>query len=439
MATLVSIDTSTLLWENLEYARLQVRVKNQSYIRLEKKLWINEQIWNILIEEEPPACHEGRHTQSWYGDSSDSVSSSKTFIEETIFSSKSCEEEARSGSKEELRSEGEEDGGKAVEEGEEGAHKTNLFFKIIADKDSPDQSIDCISCMKEDRIGQVACRGADLDVNPDQGRSPICNSYSTHAELAKVVVELESFNSQGTPALYVGQGRKVEAQCLVAHIPCETQIGKKDVGLCTLQEAPRSENANENIKSMSCRGGKQEEKREEVQTGEREVSGLGNQGMEIESPLKERVDECHTEEFDEALKGVMVGGLKPIAFGEEGAAAGSNLMLSPRWRMIEGLSEVGASTSNPRRSVRINARITKAGASSNHRHGMSSVSISDGDFVNCNTRNCDPPKLWEIGKQAGLYCTKDEDEVVKEYMCLEERDLVFLQSYEEGKQKDQSC
>jgi len=113
--------------------------------------------------------------------------------------------------------------------------------------------------------------------------------------------------------------------------------------------------------------------------------------------------------------------------------------------MIEGLSEVGASTSNPRRSVRINARVTKAGASSNHRHGMSSMSISDGDFVNCNTRNCDPgnmvdpPKLWEIGKQAGLYCTKDEDEVVKEYMCLEERDLEFLQSYEEGKKKDQSC
>ncbi|KAL9277340.1 hypothetical protein ACSQ67_025093 [Phaseolus vulgaris] len=101
--------------------------------------------------------------------------------------------------------------------------------------------------------------------------------------------------------------------------------------------------------------------------------------METESPLKERVDECHgTEEFDEALKGVMGGGSKPIAFGEEGAVAGSNLMLSPRWRMIEGLSEVGASTSNPRRSVRINARVTKVGASSNHRHGMSSASISMG-------------------------------------------------------------
>ena len=247
------------------------------------------------------------------------MSSSETFIEETIFSSKSCEEEVRSGSKEEHRSEGEEDGGKAVEEGDEGAHKTKLFFKSIADKDSPDQSIDCTSCMEEDRIGQVACQGADLDVNPDQGRSPICSSYSIHAELAKVVVKLESFNSQGTPALSVGQGRKEEAQCLVAHIPCETQSRKKDVGPRTMQEAPRSENANENIKSVSYRGGKQEEECEEVQTGEREVSGLGNQGMETESPLKERVDECHgTEEFDEALKGVMVGGSKPIAFGDEG-------------------------------------------------------------------------------------------------------------------------
>ncbi|KAL9276170.1 hypothetical protein ACSQ67_026286 [Phaseolus vulgaris] len=129
------------------------------------------------------------------------------------------------------------------------------------------------------------------------------SSYSTHDELAKVVVELESFNSQVDPRSLVGQGRKVEAQCLVAHIPCETQFGKKDVGPRTMREAPRSKNANENIKSVSRRGGKQEEEREEVQTGEREVSGLGNQGMEIESPLKERVDECHgTEEFDEALK-----------------------------------------------------------------------------------------------------------------------------------------
>jgi len=39
----------------------------------------------------------------------------------------------------------------------------------------------------------------------------------------------------------------------------------------------------------------------------------------------------------------------------------------------------------------------------------------------------------------GLICRRDEDEVVKEYMSLEERDLEFLQSYKEGKKKNHLC
>jgi len=101
------------------------------------------------------------------------VSSSGTFVEETVFSSKSCEEEVRSVFREELRSKGEEEGGKVEEGGEQGAHKTNLSLKVSGDKGNSNQRIGCTSCTKEERIGQEACQGVDLDVNPNQGRTPL--------------------------------------------------------------------------------------------------------------------------------------------------------------------------------------------------------------------------------------------------------------------------
>ncbi|XP_068474729.1 uncharacterized protein [Phaseolus vulgaris] len=50
-ATLVSIDTSTLLLENLEYARLQVRSRYSCNTRLVKSIEINIHTCSILIEE----------------------------------------------------------------------------------------------------------------------------------------------------------------------------------------------------------------------------------------------------------------------------------------------------------------------------------------------------------------------------------------------------
>jgi len=220
-----------------------------------------------------------------------------------------------------------------------------------------------------------------------------------------VVVEIESNNPHGDPAPFLGQERNVEAHCHVVRIPCGTQPGKIDVGLCTLQEVPRCENANENTNLGSPRRGKKVEEREVDQTGVSEVSGPGNPGMENDPLLMERVDGClGMEEFDEVIRGITYGIPKPIVLGEEGASAGSRLMLSPRRHKFKGLSELGDFSSNLRRSVRINAHIAQVGVSTHHRHGTSSDSISDGDFINCNSRHCepgnmvDPPKLWEIGK-----------------------------------------
>ena len=70
---------------------------------------------------------------------------------------------------------------------------------------------------------------------------------------------------------------------------------------------------------------------------------------------------------------------------------------------------------------------------------MPVVSLSDGDIDNCNLRLREsdsleePVKLWEISRKVGITCRKDEQEVVQEYSCLEERDLKTMRCVEEGK------
>jgi len=96
VATLVSIGKSTMLWENLEYARLQVCLLKSCNARLAKDMQINDQMYSIYIEEEYPIKNGGQCKCTYnYFASSDSVSSLETYVEETIFYEKSCEEEVR--------------------------------------------------------------------------------------------------------------------------------------------------------------------------------------------------------------------------------------------------------------------------------------------------------------------------------------------------------
>jgi len=68
---------------------------------------------------------------------------------------------------------------------------------------------------------------------------------------------------------------------------------------------------------------------------------------------------------------------------------------------------------------------------------MSSVSLSDGDIDNCNSRlrdtisPADPSKLWEISRRVGIFCKGDDQEVENEYVCMEARDVEFLKNVEE--------
>jgi len=93
-----------------------------------KNMRINDYTYNIVMEEEPPSGYDGNCKCNLY-DSSDSISSSETYIEESLLSVKSCEEELRQWGGECSRSKGVEDDGQPEAGSTEGAHTTKTFFK----------------------------------------------------------------------------------------------------------------------------------------------------------------------------------------------------------------------------------------------------------------------------------------------------------------------
>jgi len=94
-AKLISINKSTLMWEKLEFARLQVRLENHRYVRLVKEMRINEHMLSILLKEDHSVSTIDYCKGHFYNhDSSNSVSSSETYVEESSFSERSGEEES---------------------------------------------------------------------------------------------------------------------------------------------------------------------------------------------------------------------------------------------------------------------------------------------------------------------------------------------------------
>jgi len=83
-----------LTWENLEFTRLKVRVENNRIIREARTIRINNQNIKVSLEEEFPvtaaaSCKGSRCSF----DSSNSVTSTETYVEESTFSVKSDEVE----------------------------------------------------------------------------------------------------------------------------------------------------------------------------------------------------------------------------------------------------------------------------------------------------------------------------------------------------------
>jgi len=87
VATLVEVDEATLEWECLEYARIRVRVLQSTKAEMSKGFRINGVVYNInIVEEVEP--HGGAESVCKcalnHYSSSDSVSSTKSFVENTF-------------------------------------------------------------------------------------------------------------------------------------------------------------------------------------------------------------------------------------------------------------------------------------------------------------------------------------------------------------------
>jgi len=89
VATLVEVDEATSSWDRLEYARLRVRLLHSAKADMSKGFRINGVVYNINIMEEAATIVEGKpicKCTFYHESSSDSVSLTETFVENTIFS-----------------------------------------------------------------------------------------------------------------------------------------------------------------------------------------------------------------------------------------------------------------------------------------------------------------------------------------------------------------
>jgi len=99
------------------------------------KIRINDQTLNIFIEEEHPVAIAGHCKGSHCNcDSSDSISSTETYVEESTFSVKSDEEECDSRAKEERQSKGKVVGGGKEEGGQ--VQRSNVRFGELSAENS---------------------------------------------------------------------------------------------------------------------------------------------------------------------------------------------------------------------------------------------------------------------------------------------------------------
>ncbi len=198
-ATMVAIDKSTLIWEVLEYARLLVRVQNLGSVRMMRRVKINKHVCSIYIEEEVNGSVGGGCNGNQFTDeSSDSVSSSETYVEDTDCSAKSGEEKVRRRAGKDRWTEGG-DGGK---EDLGDTQKSNDRSKGCRSKSADHQGKGEFSFTEEERLDQNVC-----DILPDLAYEG-CDSNPKLADLAKMVVDIECLSNQKAISQELGRVNK---------------------------------------------------------------------------------------------------------------------------------------------------------------------------------------------------------------------------------------
>jgi len=446
IATLIDIDDATLMWENLEFARLKVRIENNRFIRVARKFRINDQNISVYIEEEHPVVLAGQCKDSHrIFDSSDSITSTETYVEESTFSVKSYEEGGVGRNIERSQTKGKVIGGGGEDVGQ--VQRLNVRLGEL--------SAGLRSCQEKCGKPYEESQRQKLYEEPDFGNAAIqaykrslC-SYPAHAELARLVVDVESRYNQDMFVRGLGQGRK-EAQEVVLQTGMEVGLSGSRPGNFLSDLGPEME--------TSCRiGGSQGGARGEGKNASQEQwnnmnavkEGSRNIYLKLESAQKKKPMEqdgaqagnVSSENQDDVL-GIEThrkrGGLL-LGSGEGGGHEERGTTTTQRRRKIKGLVDLEGSKSHPRRSVRIRNKCPQNALSFLSRQGMPTVSLSDGDIDNCNLRLREPDspeepiKLWDISRKVGIRCRKDEQEVIQEFSSLEERDLKTMSCVEEGK------
>jgi len=145
-------------------------------------------------------------------------------VEETALSTKSCEEGEKSGFREVFRLDGEEDGGETAVDGVQSPYKTKTPLMESSSKSKTCQKTAPNPFMNKESTGQKGAQGVDLDLNPTQGYALSHHSIEVHAELAKVVLDIECSSRLRETIPSPTQVRELEAHFYEARVPHTAQV-----------------------------------------------------------------------------------------------------------------------------------------------------------------------------------------------------------------------
>lgn len=133
-------------------------------------------------------------------------------------------------------------------------------------------------------------------------------------------------------------------------------------------------------------------------------------------------------------------GMDDMMIGNECLALGISNHPPPRAHRQRRrfLWELGDCSSQLQRNLNSEMGSPQVGSCSSSRVSSNSNALSDGDIVNYNSHlwsfdDVDvPSNVGELGKHLGVSCDREEEDVVKELECMEERDSEVLKKFEDG-------
>ena len=448
-ASLIYINKATESWEMLAYARLQVRILKVDSARLAKCVQINKQLCNIFIEEAPLCSEDSYKIKSAPSESSDSVSSSETYVEETNFTANNGLEEYRLWEGEDYWSNGAKEGREAKEEDEQCSQTTKPLTTKLLIRGYTAKNITCQG-KSHTAITNVARNeqkvSEDVDFYLSEGVcGAVLRNAPTQAEVACLVMDIECGNNLEEANVGLGCAREMKA----AHcIPTQVEAEQSGFAKWPIEVASGGRGAigNTGKNGESLVGGSM---RREYRCSRQHSYGGSPMGADMRengSPKNRKEGEGVEQEegIQEDDGTVGVAWLHAFAtklLGEGGLKARSMSNSPLRRRKKKVLSELGDSSSNPRRSARISVRLRKADATLVRGDGVSMDSISDKDINFCNSRWCsyraadDPTNLWDSGKRFGIACRGDEVEVINEHVRMEARDEEVVKCDKKGDEK----